>query len=374
MRLIPIECVKEEESYLARSLYDNEGRILLKEGCKLTKSLLKKIKDLKVYSLYIIDEYSDKEINDVISPELRQKSVKLIKDVFENAEMINLANVEFNSLNNKETLSGLKQKEDYLNTLKDLSEDICQNILSNKDISVSLVDIKNMDAYTYQHSVNVATLSVVMGIGIALPKEKLIDLCVGALLHDIGKVFVGKSIIQKPASLTDTELDVIKLHPKMGYDYMKNIPNLKTACKMVVLQHHERVDGTGYPNALVGEDINLLARIVSIADVYDALSSDRPYKRAMCPNDAFEFILSKAGTMFDFNLTKLFSRIIVPYPEGTIVNLSNNTTAVVKKTHPLYPLRPNVKVIKSDDETLMNSIIDLSESLAIVIQSIEYAI
>ena len=374
MRLIPIECVKEEESYLARSLYDNEGRILLKEGCKLTKSLLKKIKDLKVYSLYIIDEYSDKEINDVISPELRQKSVKLIKDVFENAEMINLANVEFNSLNNKETLSGLKQKEEYLNTLKDLSEDICQNILSNKDISVSLVDIKNMDAYTYQHSVNVATLSVVMGIGIALPKEKLIDLCVGALLHDIGKVFVGKSIIQKPASLTDTELDVIKLHPKMGYDYMKNIPNLKTACKMVVLQHHERVDGTGYPNALVGEDINLLARIVSIADVYDALSSDRPYKRAMCPNDAFEFILSKAGTMFDFNLTKLFSRIIVPYPEGTIVNLSNNTTAVVKKTHPLYPLRPNVKVIKSDDETLMNSIIDLSESLAIVIQSIEYDI
>ena len=374
MRLIPIECVKEEESYLARSLYDNEGRILLKEGCKLTKSLLKKIKDLKVYSLYIIDEYSDKEINDVISPELRQKSVKLIKDVFENAEMINLANVEFNSLNNKETLSGLKQKEEYLNTLKDLSEDICQNILSNKDISVSLVDIKNMDAYTYQHSVNVATLSVVMGIGIALPKEKLIDLCVGALLHDIGKVFVGKSIIQKPASLTDTELDVIKLHPKMGYDYMKNIPNLKTACKMVVLQHHERVDGTGYPNALVGEDINLLARIVSIADVYDALSSDRPYKRAMCPNDAFEFILSKAGTMFDFNLTKLFSRIIVPYPEGTIVNLSNNTTAVVKKTPPLYPMRPNVKVIKSDDETLMNSIIDLSESLAIVIQSIEYDI
>lgn len=373
MRLIPIECVKEN-TYLARTIYDNDGRILLTEGTKLSNNLISKIKALKIYSLYIIDEYSDKEINDIISPELRQKSIKMVKGIFENIDMMKLANVEFSSLNKYETLSGLKRKEDYFNTLKSLSEDLCQNILANKDISVGLVDIKNMDNYTYQHSVNVATLSVVLGVGIALPKEKLINLCIGALLHDIGKVFVGKEIIQKPAGLTDEEFNIIKLHPQMGYDYIKNIPNIKTTCKMVVLQHHERMDGTGYPNSLVSEDINLLARIVSIADVYDALTSDRPYKRAMCPNDAFEFILSKAGTMFDFNLTKIFSRIMVPYPPGTLVKLSDDSIAVVTKSHPLYPLRPTVKIVKSKDLKLKDTLIDLSESLALVIQSIEYDI
>ncbi|MGL5575017.1 MAG: HD-GYP domain-containing protein, partial [Sarcina sp.] len=358
MRLIPIECVKEN-TYLARTIYDNDGRILLKEGVKLSNNLISKIKELKIYSLYIIDEYSDKEINDIISPELRQKSIKLVKDIFENIEMMKLASVEFSALNQQKTFSDLKRKEDYFNTLKTLSEDLCFSILANKDISVGLVDIKNMDNYTYQHSVNVATLSVVLGVGIALPKTKLIDLCIGALLHDIGKVFVGKKIIQKPAGLTDDEFNIIKLHPQLGYDYIKNIPNIKTACKMVVLQHHERVDGTGYPNSLVEEDINLLARIVCIADVYDALTSDRPYKRAMCPNDAFEFILSKAGTMFDFNLVKVFSRIIVPYPIGTLVKLSDNSVGVVTKSHPLYPLRPMIKIINSKDSTLKNTIIDL---------------
>lgn len=373
MRLIPIECVKPN-CFLARTLYDDDGRVLLREGVTLTELMLKKIKQMKIYSLYIIDEYSDKEITDVISPELRQKSIRLVKDIFENSENIKLAAIEFSSLGSKESLDILKKKEDYLDSLRDLSEDICQSILNNKDISIGLVDIKNMDSYTYQHSVSVATLSVVLGIGIALPKNKLIELCIGALLHDIGKVFVGKDIIQKPASLTDDEFKKIQTHPRLGYEYIKKIPSLRTSCKMVVLQHHERIDGTGYPNALVDEDIHLLARIVCIADVYDALTSDRPYKRAMSPNDAFEFILSKAGTMFDFQLTKIFSRIMVPYPEGTLIKLSTESIAIVTKTHPLYPLRPTVKIIKDNNESLKGKLLDLSEILSVVITEIIYDI
>lgn len=373
MRLIPIECVKPT-CFLARTLYDDDGKILLREGATLTEKILKKIKDMQIYSLYIIDEYSDKEISDVISPELRQKSVQLVKDIFENSEHIKLANVEFSSLDSKETFDMLKKKEDYLDSLRDLSEDICQNILNNKDISVGLVDIKTMDNYTYQHSVNVATLAVVLGIGIALPKSKLVELCIGALLHDIGKVFVGKEIIQKPAGLTDEEFEIIKTHPRLGYEYIKKIPNIKTSCKMVVLQHHERVDGTGYPNALFDEDIHLLAKIVSIADVYDALTSDRPYKRAMCPSDAFEFILSKAGSMFDFGLTKIFSRIMVPYPEDTLIRLSTNSVAIVTKTHPIYPLRPMVKILKDTNPNLIGKHIDLADVLSIVITEIVYDI
>ncbi|MGL4759988.1 MAG: HD-GYP domain-containing protein [Sarcina sp.] len=370
MRLIPLECVKEKQT-MPSTVYNTNGRILLRKGIELNDSL---IKNLSLHSLYVKDEYSINEIPDVISPALRNKSVTLVKDIFENAEMLKLANVDFNSLSNKESATIVKKKEAYLDTVQDLSEDLCQSILANKDISGGLVDIKRMDTYTYQHSVNVATLSVIIGIAIGLSKDLLVDLCVGALLHDIGKVFISDEIIQKPGKLTDEEFNTIKSHPKLGYDYIKNIPTLKTRCKMVVLQHHEKMNGAGYPNALFKDDISILARIVSIADVYDALTSDRPYKRAMCPNDAFEFILSNAGTMFDFQLTKIFSRIIVPYPEGTLVKLSNDSIAVVKRTNPLYPLRPYVQVIKAEDDSIINSNIDLATSLSIVIQAIEYVV
>lgn len=371
MRLVPIESVRAD-CFLAKTIYDNDGRILLAEGSVLTSSLIKRIKSLQIYSIYIVDEYSDKEIEDVISPELRQKSIQLVKDIFKNSKTITLGSIDIFALNSRRRLEILQEKENYLCSLKDLSEEICHNILINKHISIGLVDIKNMDNYTYQHSVNVATLSVVLGVALGLSKTKLIDLCIGALLHDIGKVFVGKEIIQKPGALTDEEFAIIKTHPKLGYEYIKSYGDLKTHCKMIVLQHHERIDGSGYPNGLVKDDINLLARIVSIADVYDALTSDRPYKRAMCPNDAFEFILSKAGTMFDFELTKIFSRIMVPYPDGTIVELSNGCIARVEATHPLYPLRPTVKVIKSPNDCLNDKFIDLSKALSIVISSIIY--
>lgn len=369
MRHIPLEYVKEKNN-LPTTLYNTNGRILLRKGMELNDSL---VKTLSLHSLYVKDEFT-KEINDVISPDLRDKSVTLIKDIFQNAEMVKLANLNINNLSQKETTEILEKKEKYLETVQDLSESLCQNILANKHISGGLVDIKQMDSYTYQHCVNVATLSVVLGIGIGLSKELLVDLCVGALLHDIGKVFISDDIIQKPGKLTDEEFEIIKTHPKLGYDYIKNIPNLKSRCKMIVLQHHEKVNGAGYPNSLFDDDINLLARIVSIADVYDALTSDRPYKRAMCPNDAFEFILSNAGTMFDFKLAKVFSRIIVPYPEGTLVKLSNNMIAIVEKTNPVYPLRPYVKIIRAEDDNMLNSKIDLAKSLSVVIQSIEYVI
>lgn len=370
MRLIPLECVKEKQN-LPATIYNTDGRVLLRKGMELNDSL---IGTLSLHSLYIKDEYSVEKAPDVISTELREKSVSLVKDIFESAEMIKLADVNFNDLSQKQSAAIIKKKEEYLDTIQDLSEDLCQSILLNKDISGGLIDIKKMDTYTYQHSVNVATLSVILGIGVGLSKDILVDLCVGALLHDIGKVFIGNEIIQKPGKLTDEEFTIIKNHPKLGYDYIKNIPTLKTRCKMVVLQHHEKINGAGYPNSLFDKDISILARIVSIADVYDALTSNRPYKRAMCPNDAFEFILSNAGTMFDFQLAKVFSRIIVPYPEGTLVKLSNNCIAIVKKINPYYPLRPYVKVVKSDDEKILNTDIDLAKILSIVIQSIEYVV
>lgn len=370
MRLVPIECVREG-CYLAKTIYDSDGRILLRCGAKLTHSLIKRIKSINIFSLYVSDEYTQKEIDEIISPELKQKSILLVKDVF--STFHKLSSDPTLASNSKNKFKLLKEKENYLNSLEELAEELYDSIISNKNIMIGLVDIKTMDAYTYQHSVNVAILSTVIGVGFKLPKKKLIDLCVGALLHDLGKIFVGKDIIQKPDKLTDMEFEAIKNHPKAGYDYIHNNNNISTNCKMIILQHHEKVDGSGYPRGIKSNDINILAKIVAVADVYDALTSDRSYKKAMCPNEAFEFILSKSNSMFDFEVTKIFSKVLMPYPKGSYVKLSNGDVGKVKKLHRYYPLRPCLEIIKSLEKGKVGTVLDLSTELSVVISSLDFS-
>ena len=345
MRLVPIESVRTG-SYLGKTIYDNSGRILLKSGVLLTEGLIKKIKQLNIFSIYIEDNYSQSEIEDIIKPELRNKATSIIKDTFNNIEK--LSNLK--TLNSREKNKIIKEQED------------------NKNLLVSLVDIKSMDMYTYQHCVNVAVISLVLGIGLQLPKSELIDLCTGALLHDIGKVFIPKDLITKEGPLTYEEFLKIKEHPRLGYDYINKSPSIKSCIKVIALQHHERIDGLGYPNALKGDEINKLAKIVSIADVYDALTSDRCYRRALCASDALEYIMANV------NMVQVFSKIIVPFPFGTIVKLSTGDIAVVQETQLNYPLRPVVKIVKSSDSKNEGKLLNLINELSVVINNVEYNI
>lgn len=369
MRLVPIECTREG-CYLARTIFDENGRALLKEGVKLTSNLIQRIKDIHIYSLYVVDEYSENEIEDIIKPELRQKSIKLVKDTFCNVENQHFNNNSLLNSNKKKNIC--KKKEQYLSSIYELAEELLENILSNKNIMVNLVDIKSMDNYTYQHSTNVAILSLVLGIGIGLPKRDLMDLCIGALLHDIGKVFIDKKLIQKKGALTIDEYEEVKKHSECGYKYLKNVHSLSVNVRMIVLQHHERYDGGGYPKGKYGEKINKLAKIVAVADVYDALISDRHYKRAVPPNEAFEYILGNAGSMFEYNIVKAFSTIILPYPQGVLVKLSNGDVGIVEDLVPNYPLRPYIKILKSDDNSKVGKFVNLVTELSLVISGVQY--
>lgn len=371
MRLIPIGCVRAQ-TYLARTIYDDDGKPLLKAGALLTENIIKKLKEINIYSLYVIDEYSKGEIQDIIKPELRQKSIKVVRDSFMNIEKLYLEPFEATAPQKRNEI--IKKQDHIMRKLHNVAYELLDNILSNKNVLVNLVDIKTMDNYTYQHSVNVAVLSIVIGLGLKLNRSRLLDLALGALLHDIGKIFVPKEILLKPGRLTPEEYDEIKKHPQRGYDYVSKCHFISSVSKMIILEHHERCDGTGYPDGITADEINMLANVVSIADVYDALTSDRPYKKPMCPNDAFEYILGNADVMFRFDLVRIFSKVIVPYPEGTMVKLSNGDIAVVQGIPCSYPLRPVVKVIKSEEKSKEGSIIDLSESLSLVISNVEYTL
>lgn len=367
MRIVPIECINEG-SILAKTIYDDEGRVLLREGVTLSNSLLKRVKLNKIYSLYIHDKYSTIELDDVIKPELRQKAIKTIKHTFSNFEKC----TSYLSSNSRMNNELLKKRQDYFSTMGEICEQIIEEILHKKNALVNLVDIKSMDNYTYQHSVNVAVVSLILGIHLQLTKDELYKLCMGALLHDIGKVFIPINVLNKPGKLTEDEFKMVKEHTIKGYDYLKGSIDIPATVRIIPLQHHERVDGNGYPENVGKEKISKLAKIVAIADVYDALTSDRPYRKAISPNEAFEYIMAHANTQFDYSIVNVFSKTIIPYPEGTLVKLSNGDIGIVTGNSSYFPLRPTVRLIKSSSSEKTNTILNLMDELDIVIEKIEY--
>jgi HD-GYP domain-containing protein (c-di-GMP phosphodiesterase class II) len=359
MRLVPLECVKTN-TIIGKTLYDSEGRILAKSGLVLTQPIISKMKDIQIPAIYIIDEYSSEEIDDIIKPELRQEAISTIKESFSNINRITVAD-KFS-----------KKDEKYFNNIQNMAENLIENILNNKNVLLSLVDIRSMNNYLYSHSVNVAVISLVLGIALKLPKRQLQYLCIGALLHDVGETFIHNEILMKDSELGLEELLILQQHPTLGYRYLSDAYNLSSHSKMIVLQHHERPDGLGYPDKLTNDKINNLSKIVSIADAYDTLSSGRPNKKAMFPSDVLEYLMSNAGRMFDYDMVNTFCKIVIPFSKGTLVELSNADVAVVQETLPNFPLRPIVKIIKSSNDNIINKEINLIDETSIVITKVVY--
>lgn len=369
MRLIPVESV-EEGTYLAKTIFDDNGRALLREGVKLTPLLINSIKKVNIRSIYINDEYSEGRIEDLIKPELRQKALSTIKSTFYSFEKYNL----YSEKTPENQKAHMREKQEYFKSIGDIADQVVEEILSNKNVMINMVDIKSLDNYTYQHCVNVAVLSLVLGIQIGLNRDELMNLCMGALVHDIGKTLIPRSILEKRGKLTEKEFEIVKEHTTRGYDYLKDGVELTAPSRIIALQHHERENGRGYPEGRKSKNINRFAKIVAIADVYDALTSDRPYRKAMCPNDAVEYIMANGQNLFDYKMVKAFSKAVVPYPEGTLVRLSNGQIAVVEEVYPNYILRPKVRIIDTQSKKLTEEVIDLRTNLSVVIEGIKYKI
>lgn len=369
MRLVPINCVKEG-CYLAKTMYDLDGRILLAKGIKLTEKVVRKVAEIGIMSLYINDEYSDDEIEDTIKPELRQKAIKTMKDSFDS--LLSISECVPGKLNKLQATEASRVKNECISKLSMVVEEIMNEVLEKKNALVNLVDIKSMDNYTYEHSVNVVVLSLMLGLELNYTKSKLHNLAIGAMLHDMGKVFVPKEVLLKSGKLTDAEFGLIKEHPSRGYEYLKSDEEISAMSKIIILQHHERIDGTGYPDGIDGSRIHEFSKIVSIADVYDALTSDRPYRMGLPPNEAIEYIMGSVDRYFDFDMINAFLRRIVPYPVGTMVKLSSGDVGVIKEINREYPLRPVVKIVWNPEAGFIDKLLNLMEINNIVIKGVEY--
>ena len=236
-------------------------------------------------------------------------------------------------------------KQIQLEQIEPLVERIVDSIFRQQDAMLPLARLKDHDEYTFQHSVSVCTLMTSFARTLELPRDIIHEIAVGALLHDVGKAKVPDDILNKPAKLTDAEFVKMKSHVVQSKIILQATPGISPIALDVAAQHHERFDGSGYPNKLAGQGISLYGRMGAIVDVYDAITSDRVYHKGMAPTEALRKLLDWSAKHFEPRLVKAFIRSVGIYPTGALVRLESKRLAVVQAQHADKPMQPTVKVI-----------------------------
>ena len=224
-----------------------------------------------------------------------------------------------------------------------------------------LLKLKEYDDYTYTHSINVATLSLLLGVNMQLPRQQLVSLTSGALLHDVGKCKIPKEILFSPRRLTPEEFELVKKHPIFGHEIAERSSLEDDIAEEIILDHHERVDGSGYPRGKKGDEISPFTSIVSVADEYDAITTMRAYSDARNPYIAVSAIIEDAGLgKLNPDIASILVKTMGIYPRGTVMYLSDGSKVMAVQQNPGMLIRPVVKVLESDNFEV-GKILDLSK-------------
>jgi len=228
-------------------------------------------------------------------------------------------------------------------------DNLAQAVAQNRTALLALTALKDYDNYTFTHMVNVSILTMGQARGLGIDGPLLREFGLSALMHDIGKVRTPTEILNKPDKLTDAEFDIMKRHTVDGAEILRKTPEMPGLAPVVAFEHHLRIDGTGYPHGVKREGLNVATMLCGIADVYDAMRSQRRYQQAF-PTDRILAVLQRNdGTQFDQNLVRRFAQLVGIYPAGNLVRLDNNAIAVVVKAHAPDPHRPRVRIIVTPD-------------------------
>lgn len=248
--------------------------------------------------------------------------------------------------------SALRKKD--FNSIISLAKQIVDE-LKARPTCLDFRSIRSYNEYILHHSVCVAVYAVSVGIRLGMVENQLHDLALAGLLHDIGLILTTPAALVKKDKLSTEEYEQIKLHPQEGYDFIKGDVRISSAVLQAVLQHHENINGTGYPERQAEDTISPYARILHVVDVYDAIMSKRPYKKGMSSADALNYLIGGKMILFDERIVDTFLEIAVPYPTGITVRLSNDDIAlVVAQTN-----EPSLPVVSVEGK---NHIINLADN------------
>jgi len=345
---------------LGKRIYNEDGVVLLGEGFELTQGIITRLETLGIHMIYVQDSRTDDII--IRQPISDSTLARAIPEIRANFRRLMTDSSKSKSVNRP-----------YLDKpFRSIMTMIIDDLSGHGDAMLMLSNMSIMDHYLYQHSLNVCIYTTMLGMSCGYSRDELMTLGLGSLLHDVGKAMVPFEILAKSAKLTEAEFVIIQKHTDHGYQILKEEPNIPLIAAHCAYQHHERIDGSGYPRGIKGTEIHDYARWIGITDSYDAMTSTRTYRSAMLPHQALEVLYAGSGTLYDKEKIELFRKHIAIYPLGIMVTLNTNETGIVVDLNSSSPQRPVIRILQDAEGNELTQFyeVDLSKKLNLIITGV----
>lgn len=359
MRLISINQCQPGDT-LARAIYKDNGTTLIGEGVVLTQRMLDRLVDLNITSVYIHDERtSDLVFEEPVSEQTRREAMAVINDAFRT--------IQDDPHKWRQTFTN----QQFGRKFRQVMSSVVDELKQNRSAMNLLGNACAADHYIFAHSFNVALYTIALAMKRGFNEKELIEIGLGAMLHDVGKMFIPLELLNKPGKLSDEEYEIVKKHTEYGFELLRrqdDIPLLSAHC---AFQHHERYDGSGYPRQLKKDEIHPYAQILAVCDVFDALTTNRSYRKQMLPHEAMEILFVGSDKLFATEAVEDLRDTIALYPLGLTVTLNTGESGVVIDYNKGMPSRPIIRVLTDENGQRVESPyeIDLSKRLHLMIAS-----
>lgn len=331
----------QEGMRIDQSIVDRMDRTLIAKYTILDQYMIDSLKRLRISGVYVSEGEEEATETDY------DKLPAVVKSNLAKYREPDPAKVQLTDTVKKRVSSAMQylynntECEIFMDTTHSITGELLKAIDDNDALAVDISVLKTSDEYTFKHSVDVATVAMIVAKKQGLPKEDIHNIGIAGLLHDIGKSKIPLEILNKPGRLDDEEFAVMKRHSEFGYEILKNKEGISPAIALAVLQHHEKMNGKGYPFGYAADKIIPYAKILSVADVYDALVTERPYKKPFTQRNAIELIMSMTEEL-DLPSMRSFLNSVILYPVDSTVQLSTGENARVVKNNAHSVLRPTV--------------------------------
>ena len=347
-KYVPLRIV-QPGMMIDQAIIDRAGRVLIARRTRLEDFHIDALKKMGVTGIYTCEGTED--VKPAEADQTQQLPEPLQKK-YDQVKVKDPAKVQISESVRSRVAQGVQylyqdtQSADFTNASRSITDDLLKAIEDNDAVAVDIGALKVSDEYTFKHSVDVATMAMIVARKYGLNDNQVYQIGIAGLLHDIGKSKIPNEILNKAGKLTDDEFTIMKMHSTYGYHILEPKKDISQEVKLGVLQHHEKMNGKGYPMQVTGEKIHLFSRIISVADIYDALVTERPYKKPFSPRAAVEMIMSMTEEL-DIKVMKCFMESVILYPVGSDIMLSTGEMARVVENLSYAVLRPKVLGLQS---------------------------
>lgn len=338
-------------------IFTSDGHLLVNEGTIVSYDLVKKLKKHNIQQVKTLHDLALANQRPTVSKEQVEASICAVEMVFTDV-------LEGDQLTAQTSIS-----EEHIHLVKEVVSKLMITLSTSTDLLYTVTELMNTDIDTYRHSVNVAILSILTAKSMGYVTCEIEEIALGALLHDIGKALVPGGLVTKTGKLTENEVFAMKEHPQLGFDMVKDLNFLPYAVKQIIRYHHEKLDGSGYPYGISGLRIPRYVRIVTLCDMYDAMTSNRSYRKRMPIYTALEILMKDAIYKLDPEVYRHMTSRICLYPTGLGVILSDDRIGIIHEYRHSNPTRPVIELVEFSKVkgSVQTSLLDLQKEKTLFI-------